>query len=202
MAMSKVVLDTSISIDGFVAGENDARGNGLGDGGDPLHTWLMDDAPDRYRDEMFARTGAIVASRKVYDITRGWNGSHPVGHPVFVVTHAPPDAGEVPQGATPFTFVTSGVGDAIAAARTEAGGREVYLMSAAAVGRQALAAELVDELRIHVAPLVLGAGTRLFDAGGVGGPVALERIRVVESPHATHLEFRVRRASASGSARP
>jgi dihydrofolate reductase len=86
--MAKVVLDTSISIDGFVAGENDGRGNGLGDGGDGLHAWLFDDAPDAYRDELFARTGAIVASRKVYDITRGWKGSHPVGHPVFVVTHA------------------------------------------------------------------------------------------------------------------
>jgi hypothetical protein len=72
--MAKVVLDTSISIDGFVAGENDGRGNGLGDGGDGLHAWLFDDAPDAYRDELFARTGAIVASRKVYDITRGWKG--------------------------------------------------------------------------------------------------------------------------------
>ncbi|HWI73908.1 MAG TPA: dihydrofolate reductase family protein [Baekduia sp.] len=192
--MSTIVLDTSISLDGFVTGPNDGPGNGLGDGGDVLHDWLWhDDAPPDYRDALFARTGAIVASRRVYDITRGWQGSHPVGAPVVVVTHAAPPAEEVPQGDTPFTFVTTGVPDAIAAAAAIAGpDREVYLMSAAQVGRQALAAGLIDELRIHLAPVVLGGGTRLFDDGGVG-PVALERLRVVDDPQATHLEYRVLR---------
>jgi dihydrofolate reductase len=190
--MSTIVLDTSISLDGFVTGPNDGPGNGLGDGGDALHRWFWQDGePDAYRDALFARTGAIVASRRVYDITHGWEGSHPVGVPVVVVTHVAPPTEDVPVGATPLTFVTSGVPDAIASAAAIAGtDREVYLMSAAAVGRQALAAGLVDELRIHVAPVVLGGGTRLFDEGGFG-PVALERRRVVAAPHATHLEYRV-----------
>jgi dihydrofolate reductase len=188
--MAEIVLDTSISLDGFVTGPNDGPANGLGDGGEVLHQWFNDDEEDPYRDAVFDRTGAIVASRKVYDITRGWGGSHPVGVPVVVVTHVAPEPEEVPRGATPFTFVTSGVEDAIAEAAAIAGEREVYLMSAASVGRQALAAGLIDVLRIHVAPVVLGGGTRLFDEGGVG-PVALEPLRVVASPHATHLEYRV-----------
>jgi dihydrofolate reductase len=192
--MSTIVLDISISIDGFVAGPNDGRANGLGDGGDVLHAWLFDPPPDRYRDAMFARTGAIVASRRVYDITRGWGGSHPVGAPVFVATHTAPTPHEVPAGATPFTFVTTGVADAVAAARSAAGDeREVYVMSGAATARGALAEGLIDELRLHVAPVILGAGTRLFDAGGIG-PVALERLRVAQSPLATHLELRVVRS--------
>jgi dihydrofolate reductase len=136
----------------------------------------------------------------MYDITRGWGGSHPVGVPVVVVTHvAPAPQEEVPQGETPFTFATGGVEDAVAEAAAIAGEREVYLMSAASVGRQALAAGLIDVLRIHVAPVVLGGGTRLFDEGGVG-PVALEPLRVVAAPRATHLEYRVRaeRAGLSG----
>jgi dihydrofolate reductase len=188
--MAEIVLDTSISLDGFVTGPNDGPANGLGDGGEALHQWLWDEEADPYREAMFARTGAIVASRKVYDITNGWDGSHPVGVPVVVVTHVAPEPEEVPQGATPFTFVTSGVEDAIAEAAAIAGEREVYLMSAASVGRQALAAGLIDVLRIHVAPVVLGGGTRLFDEGGVG-PVALEPLRVVAAPRATHLEYRV-----------
>src|SRR4051812_10477436 len=103
--MADIVLDTSISLDGFVAGPDDGPANGLGDGGEALHQWVWDEE-DPYREAVFARTGTIVASRKVYDITRGWGGSHPVGVPVVVVTHVAPAPEEVPQGATPFTFVT------------------------------------------------------------------------------------------------
>ena len=191
--MGKVVLITTISVDGYVTGPNAGPGNGLGDGGEPLHDWYFASEPDAYRDGAFARTGAIVASRKVYDLVDGWGGSHPVGRPVVVVTHRAPAPEDVPQGTTPFTFVTTGVPDAVAAACAIAGDEhEVYLMSAAEVGRQALAASVVDELRIHVAPLVLGGGTRLFDEADDGlGPIALEPIRVAASPGAAHLEYRV-----------
>jgi dihydrofolate reductase len=187
--MSKVEANISMSLDGFVTGPNLDRAPGLGEGGEILHEWIgeprgMDFAVGE--DRQIA--GAVITSRKVYDETSGWeseNGFYRV--PVFVLTHRPHDV--VVKGETTFTFVTGGVKDAVEQATAAAGGKLVHIMGGASVIQQALAAGLVDELFLHVAPVLLGDGTRLFEH--LGGQVRLERIEVTESHHSTHLRYRV-----------
>jgi dihydrofolate reductase len=138
--------------------------------------------------ESLRATGAIVTGRRTYDLTGGWGGDHPVdGAAVFVVTHSPPDT--VPRGRTSFTFV-DGVPAAVEQARRAAGDKEVWVMGGASVARQCLTAGLVDELRIHVSPVLLGRGIRLFDDAG-GSEVRLTQTQVLEAPGVTHLRYRV-----------
>ena len=187
--MAVVEVDISMSVDGFITGPNLDEYPGLGQGGEILHAWLWDD-PDGPRlldDALFATAGAVVTSRTVYDGTGGWGADGFYGMPVFVLTHRAHDP--VVKGRTTFTFVTDGIASAIGQARTAAGGKKVHVMGGAGVVQQALAAGLVDSLHLHVAPVLLGAGTRLFD--NLPGPVALERTEVVESRYGTHLRFRV-----------
>jgi dihydrofolate reductase len=191
------MLSLSMSLDGFVAGPNGEI--------EPLHDWLFGggDSPSRHADglrlsppsrevldELLDKTGACVAGRRTYDVSKGWGGRPPHPIPFFIVSHeVPPEmAGED----APFTFVTDGVEEAIARARRAAGGRTVALMGAD-VPQQALRAGLLDEVQIHLVPVLLGEGTRLFDHLG-GGRIDLERTRVVQAPEGiTHLRFRVRR---------
>jgi len=184
-----VEVDISMSVDGYITGPNIDKYPGLGQGGEILHAWCWQD-PDGPRlldDALFATSGAVVTSRKVYDGTGGWGEDGFYRMPVFVLTHRPHEV--VVKGDTTFTFVTDGIGSAIAQARAAAGDKKVHVMGGASVVQQALAAGLVDSLHLHVAPVVLGAGTRLFD--NLPGPVALERTEVVESRYGTHLRFRV-----------
>ena len=187
--MGMVEVDISMSVDGFVTGPNVDEHPGLGDGGEVLHDWFWKD-PDRQRlldDALFATAGAVVTSRKVYDLTGGWGEDGLYGMPVFVLTHRAHEV--VRKGKTTFTFVTDGIESAIAQARAAAGDKKVHIMGGATVVQQALAAGVVDSLHLHVAPVVLGAGTRLFD--NLSGPIALERTEVVESERATHVRFRI-----------
>jgi len=186
--MGRVEVDISISVDGFVTGPNE-EGAGLGEGGEILHAWFRQD-PDGPRlldDALFATSGAVITSRKVYDGMGGWGDTGFYRMPVFVLTHRPHDV--VVKGETTFTFVTEGIGSAIAQARAAAADRKVHVMGGASVIQQALKAGLVDSLHLHVAPVVLGAGTRLFD--NLTDPIELERTEVVESQFATHLRFRI-----------
>jgi dihydrofolate reductase len=188
VAMAKVEANISMSLDGFVTGPDLNRYPGLGEGGEILHAWL-----DESRGMDFAIgverqiAGSVITSRKVYDETGGWGADGFYQMPVFVVTHRAHDV--VVKGETTFTFVTQGVKHAAEQAIGAAGNKLVHIMGGASIIQQALTAGLVDELFLHVAPVILGSGTRLFDQ--VGGPIQLERVEVIESRHATHLRYRI-----------
>lgn len=192
--MGTVLLDVSMSLDGFIAG--------LDDGAGPVHDWyfagdvecdrnpeLRTSAASRdVLNELFDRTGALVVGRTTFDLTDGWGGNHPLpGVPVVVVTHEPPEV--VPAGATPFTFVTEGVDRAVEVARQLAGDKDVVVMGGASIAEQCLRAGLLDEIELHVAPLLLGDGIRLFERSVA--QVRLEPVRTIPAPDVTHLRFAV-----------
>jgi dihydrofolate reductase len=183
--MATVEANISISLDGFVTGPNLDRYPGLGEGGDILHAWVDE---SQGRDLAIGMAGSIITSRKVYELTGGWGDDGFYEMPVFVVTHRPHDV--VVRGKTTFTFVTEGIEHAIEQGIVAAGDKLVHIMGGASIVQQALAAGLVDELFLHVAPVILTSGTRLFEH--LGGPIQLERAEVIESRHATHLRYRIR----------
>jgi dihydrofolate reductase len=200
--MTKVVVGLSTSLDGFIAGANDSSELPLGVGGDRLFDWFSSgDTPSRYYpsfrmsaasaeffDEYAGRVGAIVTGRRTYDVSDAWGGTGPLpGAPLFVLTHRIPET--VPAGDPPYTFVTEGIERAIDLARAAAGDKDVDLMGATPV-QQALRAGLLDELIIHLVPVMLGRGVRLLD-GLEPGSVELELARVVDAPGVTHLTYRV-----------
>jgi dihydrofolate reductase len=198
--MSHVVLDITMSLDGFVTAPNDRPGRGLGDDGECLHYWVFGrpweygDADlqgpvaagvDRVVIDELMATGAAVVGRRMYDVTDGWGGESPFGVPCIVVTHR---VGDPPDPASGFEFV-DGIEPAVERARQIAGERHVGIGGGASIVQQALQAGLVDELQIHIAPVILGAGRPLF--GELGTRVPLQRTRVLESPFATHIRFDV-----------
>jgi dihydrofolate reductase len=191
--MSKVISGISMSLDGFVTGPNVSRAQQLGDGGDVLHRWLWD--PDEDDADLLAAmaadVGSILMGRRSYDLAEGdggWGDGGPAGSaPCFVLTHNPPDPATVRAPAI-FTFVTDGIQSAVEQAREAAGGKVVGVHGASAA-QQCIAAGLLDEIVISLAPVLLGAGTRLFDH--VGGRVALERTDVIATRNATHLRYKV-----------
>lgn len=202
--MSKVIVELSISLDGFVAGPNDGPENGLGDGGDRLFKWYyggdtalplpgtdmifkVSRASAQLLQAEWDKLGAMVAGRRMFDIAHAWGGSPPGGGPCFIVTHTAPQEWLV-EG-SPFTFVTDGVESAIRQAKQAAGDKNVSV-SSASIAQQCLKLGLLDEIHINLAPVLLGGGVRLFDNLGAA-PIELKRTRVVEAPGVTHLYFRV-----------
>jgi dihydrofolate reductase len=214
--MGKVVFDISTSLDGFVAGPNPSLEDPLGQGGERLHEWVVglaswreshglsggeQNAESEMVAEGLASTGAVVMGRRMFSGGSGpweddpkangwWGEEPPFRNPVFVLTHH--EREPLVLGETTFTFVTDGVESAVEQARAAAGDKNVLVAGGAAAAQQALSAGLLDELQIHVVPVLLGAGTRLFE-GGVGQEAQLERDRVVDSSAATHLRYRVAR---------
>ncbi|MGW6316454.1 dihydrofolate reductase family protein [Streptomyces sp. NPDC055099] len=205
--MTRIIADISVSLDGFVTGPDPGPDNGLGTGGEALHTWAFSDDPDdrRFLREGTARSGAVVLGRHLFDIVDGpggWDdttgyGAGEVGKPAFiVVTSSPPES--VRTTNLDWTFVTTGLPDAVAAARKRAevassdSGRDldVVLMGGGATIRSALDAGLVDVLTLHLAPVVLGDGTPLF-TGAV--PRTLVQRSVSATSTATHLTYDVSR---------
>ena len=202
--MTKVVIDMSMSLDGFVAGPDDGKADPLGKhGGEHVFDWYFSGneewrhpvfrpEPGVNRDEvdrMFAESGAFIFGRRTYEIADGWGGRHPVnGVPTFVLTHEPP--ADFPRGPSNLTFVTDGIESAIRQARVAANGKDVKL-GGTAPGKQALAAGLCDEIIVHLAPYLVGGGVRLFDALPDG--IRLEKLSVSDGPFATHLRYRVLR---------
>ena len=200
--MSKVVIDMSMSLDGFVAGPDEDKTHPLGrQGGEHVFDWyfsgteeyrspLFRPEPGANRDEverMFAESGAFIFGRRTYEIANGWGGRHPVnGVPIFVLTHRPP--ADFPRGPSNLTFVTDGIESAIAKARAVAGGKDIKL-GGASPGQQALAAGLCDEIIVHLAPYLVGGGVRLFPELPDG--IRLEKASVGDGPFATHLRYRV-----------
>ncbi|MEV6881480.1 MULTISPECIES: dihydrofolate reductase family protein [unclassified Streptomyces] len=203
--MSHIIADISISLDGYVTGPDPGPGNGLGTGGEALHTWAFSDDPEERRmvRETTARTGAVVLGRRLFDLVDGpggWDdtvgyGAAEVGRPPFVVvTSAPPES--VRLTGLDWTFVTTGLPDAVAVARERAATAsahagadpDVVLMGGGALIGSALDAGLVDVLSLHLAPVVLGSGTPLFTAGV---PRALVQRGAHPTPNATHLLYEV-----------
>ena len=202
--MSTVISDMSMSLDGFIAGANDSVERPLGDGDERLHEWMYDlaswrerhgleggktDADAEILDESFKNTGAVVVGRRMFDVANGWEDNPPFHMPVFVVTH---DAREelVKQGGTTFTFVTDSIDSALEPAKAVAGDKDVLVAGGANIIQQCIKAKRIDEIQIHLVPVLLGGGIRLFDQLGTE-QVELEQSRVIESPGVTHLRFHV-----------
>jgi len=214
--MPKLMLEVSTSLDGFVAGPNPTLEHPLGEGGERLHEWALrlaswrashglpggesDATDDGIVAESLAATGAVVMGRRMFsggagaweDDPRadGWWGDDPPFHvPVFILTHHAREPVSK-RGGTTFTFITDGIEAALEQARAAAGDKDVLLAGGASVAQQYLQAGLLEELQIHIAPVLLGDGTHLFEQLGVE-PIELEATRVVSSPAVTHLRFRV-----------
>jgi dihydrofolate reductase len=189
--MTRVICDMSMSLDGYVTGPNDSRENPFGDGAAMLHDWIFDAATDEDRaivQDVLDSVGAIVMGRTSFDKNEGdggWGQGGPLGDtPCFVVTHHAP----VRSHPSIYTFVTDGVATAIEHAKETAGEKKVSLFGAT-VMQQALPQGLLDEIRVHVIPVLLGGGTPLFAA--LDATISLQRTQVVATPAATHLRFRV-----------
>jgi len=200
--MTRITCHASISLDGFVAGPGQDRDNPLGVGGMSLHQWHLKEpiheADAAARDDLLKPRGAYVMGRNMFgpirggwdEDWRGWWGDEPPYHaPVFVLTHHPRAPIEM-EGGTTFYFVTDGFDAALEQARAIAGTRDIAIAGGASTVRQALATGAVDEITLDLIPVLLGAGERLFD--GVDDP-GLRPIEVIDSPHATHIRYRVGR---------
>jgi dihydrofolate reductase len=189
-AMSKVVYEVSMSLDGFITGANVRPEAGLGDGGEHLHAWASSTDP-RNREvlEGLAKTGASIVGRTTYDLAiRYWGADGPLGAarlPTVVISHGVPQ--DVPPGSV-YTFV-NGIEAALDKAKALAGGKEIS-MAGASIGQQFLTRGLIDEIVVHVVPVVFGSGTPLF--GDLNGRhVRLEAIAVTETREVIHQRFRV-----------
>jgi dihydrofolate reductase len=209
--MSSVVCQISMSLDGFVAGPDQSFSTPLGAGGERLHEWAF--ATESWRrqhgleggersadaeviDEVVAGVGATIMGRKMFgggegpwdETWKGWWGDDPPFHtPVFVLTHHRREPLPM-QGGTTFTFVTDGIESALALARAAAGDEDVAIGGGASTVQQFLASGLLDELYLHIVPILLGAGERLF---ANVGDIRMEPIKVVHSPAVTHVKYRV-----------
>ncbi len=199
--MSKVIAGITTSVDGYITGPDDGPGCGLGIGGERLHYWVFGgpwtyESPGRgeatgedkaWLAETIAGNGAVICGRGTYEAAGHWGDTNPWGVPFFVVTHR---LDEQPPG-DEFTFVGN-VAEAIDRAKSAAGERAVHVMGGADIIRQALAGGHVDELTIIIAPLVLGGGKRLFE--GFSQSLELDHLRVRQSPFATFIDYRVKKA--------
>jgi dihydrofolate reductase len=191
--MSKVIFDISMSLDGFITAANRTPEEPLGDGGEELHSWAFGgDAINReYMESALASLGAIITGRVNYDDSVPfWGSDGPTGparRPVFVVTHKVPRTS--PEDGV-YTFVTGGIAAALDQATTVAGKLDVTVMGGANIGQQYLAAGLVDEMSLHLVPVLFGAGTRMFDHLGEQH-IKLEPISVLSTPTAIHARYRI-----------
>jgi dihydrofolate reductase len=211
--MSKVRVHIAVSADGYVAGPNQSEENPLGEGGEQIHDWML--ALKAWREPHGREGGEVNTSSAVLEEANdnigaeimgrgkfgpagggpwpdepweGWWGEDPPFHkPVFVVTHHEREPLTLTD--TTFTFVTNGIESALEQAKEAAGDKDVYIGGGASIINQYLAAGLVDEIEVHVSPLILGGGERLFD--GVAPDLKLEQLRAVEAPGVAHLKYRV-----------
>lgn len=213
--MSGVIVDISVSVDGYVAGPDPSLEQPLGGNGEELHEWATRTAAWRESHgleggetgaesdligEVLERCGATIMGRRMFSGGSGpweqdpnadawWGDEPPFHHPVFVLTHHAREPVDK-KGGTRFTFVTDGIESALDQARSAAAGKDIAIAGGADVIQQYVGAGVVDEINLHVAPMMLGGGVRLFD--GPGDPLELDIVRTVESPAATHVRYRIR----------
>jgi dihydrofolate reductase len=194
--MSSSVLYMSMSLDGYIAGPNDGPDNPGGDGAavERLHTWGFTVGGDVRRSgpagemaDAMEATGAVVAGRHTVEQVDHWKGDHH-GMPIFVPSHRPPGPSVADYPLV--TYVADGIASAMAQAKAAAGDRDV-MVHGAYTAQHALEAGVLDEMQIHQIPVLLGAGRRLFD--GLPARIELEIIRVIDTPDATHIRYRIRR---------
>ena len=194
--MSTSVLYMSMSLDGYIAGPNDGPGNPGGDGFMRLHEWFVNPDGEFFRpsgpagelmDEWNA-TGAVLAGRRLVEQVDHWNGDHHAGVPIFVPSHRPSDPSVANYPLV--TYVTDGIESAMAQAKAAAGDRDV-MVHGAYTGQRALEAGVLDEIQIHQIPVLFGGGRRQFDI--LPARIELEIVRVIDTPEATHIRYRVRR---------
>jgi dihydrofolate reductase len=213
--MAKLRLSITMSLDGYVAGPDQSIDNPLGVGGMDLHEWVFPlkqfremhgqqggevNASSSVLEERQANIGATIMGRNMFGPIRGawpedgawrgwWGEDPPYHHPVFVLTHHTRESLEM-EGGTTFHFITDGIESALAQAADAARGRDIWLAGGASVVNQYLAAGLVDELEISIAPVILSDGARLFE-GVDRGALMLQQVRVVDAPGVTHIKYRV-----------
>jgi dihydrofolate reductase len=192
--MSKVTSDISMSLDGFITDPKASIGTPL-EGNDPgrLHDWRFDaktEADAKIVDELYASTGAVLIGKRMFDAGfEPWGDPPPFGMPVFIVTHLAREPLPM-QGGTTYTFVTDGIEAALELARAAAGDKNVGIWGGANIARQYLKAGLLDEMEIHLVPILLGRGVRLFE-DLTSESFELRRTRCIETPGATHLRLEV-----------
>jgi dihydrofolate reductase len=213
--MGKLRLQVTMSLDGYVAGPNQSVDKPLGEGGEHIHDWVIklkswrerhgldggeSGESDEVLKESIANVGATIMGRNMFgggpgpwdekEPWNGWWGENPPFHtPVFVLTHYAREP-LVMEGGTTFYFVTEGIESALERARAAAGDKDVAIGGGANVVNQYLAAGLVDEMELHIAPVLLGSGSRLFE-GLAGAAPRLELVRTVAAPDVTHLKYRL-----------
>jgi len=209
--MSKLKLNITMSLDGYVAGPGQSAEHPLGIGGMQLHTWLFPlkvfreehggeggevNASTPFAEDILANTGATIMGRNMFgggpgpwdETWKGWWGDNPpYHHPTFVLTHHPREPLEM-EGGTTFRFVTDGIESALEQARAAAGEKTISLGGGASAAQQYLAAGLLDEVVVSVVPVLLGGGERLFDNLG-GTPPKLEQVEAVGAPGVTHIRY-------------
>ena len=186
--MSVSVLDMSVSLDGYIADPDDFLG---GADGERLHQWFAlgaESGPSREFEQEWTAAGAVLAGRRTAELMDHWGGDHN-GLPIFVPSHRPP--GPAARWGYPLvTYVTDGIASAMAQAKAAAGDRDVQVRGAY-TGQKALEAGVLDEVQIHLVPVLLGRGRRLFDL--LPAEIELDIVRVIDTPEATHVRYRVRR---------
>jgi dihydrofolate reductase len=210
--MSKVKVNITMSLDGFVAGPNQSAEDPLGIGGEELHQWLLPlkafreshgdqggevNASTPIAEEILGNVGATIMGRGMFgggpgpwgDEWKGyWGDDPPYHHPVFILTRYPRDPLPM-EGGTTFHFVTDGIESALEQARAAAGEKDVSIGGGASVVQQYLGAGLLDELHVSVVPILLGGGARLFDNLGEPKP-RVRQVEAVEAPGVTHIRYR------------
>lgn len=191
--MSKVIYDISMSLDGFVKATGSTPQEPMGKGGERLHEWAAesDTANSELLANAVAEAGAFIGGRRTYhDSLPWWGANGPTGSarvPLIVVTHHAPD--DAPENGV-YTFVTDGIDSAMRRAREIAGGKKIYVMGGPNLASQFIRAGLVDEIGIHLVPVLFGDGLRLVDHLG-NGHIQLETLSIVDTPSATHLLYRI-----------
>jgi dihydrofolate reductase len=211
--VAKLRFNIAISLDGYVAGPEQSKENPIGIGGMQLHDWLFPlaafhklhgtgggevNASTQVVEECFENIGATIMGRNMFGPLRGpwgkdpwqgwWGDSPPFHNPVFVLTHHSREPLQM-RGGTSFHFITDGIEGALEQAREAAAGKDVALAGGASVARQYLAAGLIDEMELHLAPVLLGGGERLLDS--TVADLKLEQLRAIEAPGVTHVRYRV-----------
>jgi dihydrofolate reductase len=191
--MGKVYAELSMSLDGLITGPNVRVGNGMGDGGERLHDWRFDaktETDEKVLDEFRGSTGAVILGKRMFDVGFApWGDPPPFGMPVFIVTHQKREPLPM-KGGTTYTFVTDGIEAALKLAHAAASDKNVGIWGGADIIRQYLKAGLLDELYLHVIPILLGDGVQLFEGFDPAG-IELRKTSSSDTPAATHLRFEV-----------